>query len=191
MTALGRAPARRERRRHHDPQRRSRGAVPRRPRLRRGAHLPRERQRQVRDGCRRPAPARRSSPRSRRRCASASATTRGSCWSPSPSSQRAIDEVPVRRGGRRPPALGGLLRRRRRRATSWRRPRHPSTPPSIRWPQGPGVVYWNPPKGSSTDTPVREGPRQGDVQVAHDQSQPAHAREDRRLRLLPSRSGAL
>ena len=49
---VGRAPARRERRRHHDPQRRPRGAVPRDARLRRRAHVPGERQRAVRDGCR-------------------------------------------------------------------------------------------------------------------------------------------
>ena len=36
--------------------------------------------------------------------------------------------------------------------SSWRQ-RHPSTPRSTRSRRAPGVVYWNPRKGSSTDTP--------------------------------------
>ena len=125
---LGRAPARRERRRHHDPQRGSRSAscatvsVSRTcgpcwraaTRLSRRMPLPPHRatlkaaiEEALRDAVR------------LRRVDRAGHARR--------SSQRAIDGLPVRRGATRAPAVGGVLRRTTRSWTSWPQPRHPST----------------------------------------------------------------
>ena len=183
MTHLGRTAPRRERRRHHDPKRRPLGAVPRRARLRRGAHVSRERQCPIRDGRRHRRPRDAQARRSRRRCARASATTRGSSWSPSPSSSARSTEFPFDESdAARQPWVVFCVDTATRDELAEAAASVDRSGRSCR--EGPRRRVLEPAERLVDRHPVREDPREGGLQVAHDQSQSPDAREDRGVRDL-------